>query len=361
MAADAVTTRRGDVCFLDATGAAVLELHGVEISRPRHGAFEDLLHRVEWQPQPRASGALRAAARWLVVADPAAYVTELVARLQAAGDTCVVVSSAQALGGAVADVLASAPSVTGCVHLASVGVDPDASPTAPAAADPGWASALAVVHALAASAAGSPPRLWLVTRGAQRVTPADTSASLGAAAVWGLGATIAYEHPALRSTRVDLPLGLGGIDPAALAEELLGADTEDQVALRGTTRYAARLVRGAPTDVASSATRCPITADGAYLITGGTGGLGLVVARWLVARGARHLTLMGRRDPTAEVTEVVEELRAAGAEVSIARGDVTRRTDVRRRHHRADGRTAPGRRDPRRRIRRRRVAGESGS
>ena len=109
VAADAVTTRLGDVCFLDATGAAVLELHGVEISRPSHGALEDLLHRVEWQPQPRASGALRAAARWLLVADPATYVTELVARLQAAGDTCVIVSSAQALGGAVADVLASAP------------------------------------------------------------------------------------------------------------------------------------------------------------------------------------------------------------------------------------------------------------
>ena len=53
------------------------------------------------------------------------------------------------------------------------------------------------------------------------------------------------------------------------------------------------------------------------------------MARWLVSRGARHLTLMGRRAPTADVTEVMEELRAAGAEVSIARGDVTRRTDVR--------------------------------
>ena len=179
------------------------------------------------------------------------------AHLQAAGDTCVVVSSAQALGGVVADVLASAPPVTGCVHLASVEVDPDASPTAPAAADPGWASALAVVHALAAASDDAPPRLWLVTRGAQHVTPADTSASLSAAAVWGLGATIAYEHPALRSTRVDLPLDLAGIDAAALAEELLGADIEDQVALRGTTRYAARLVRGAPTDVASSGTVAP--------------------------------------------------------------------------------------------------------
>ncbi len=151
--------------------------------------------------------------------------------------------------------------------------------------------------------------------------------SLGAGAVWGLGAAIAYEHPGLRTTRVDLAPDPDGIDVAALAEELLGADAEDQIALRGTTRYAARLVRGAPAAVASSG--MPIAADGAYLITGGTGGLGLVAARWLVARGARHLTLMGRRAPTVDVIRAVEELRAAGAEVSIARGDVTRRTDVR--------------------------------
>jgi NADPH:quinone reductase-like Zn-dependent oxidoreductase len=36
-------------------------------------------------------------------------------------------------------------------------------------------------------------------------------------------------------------------------------------------------------------------AGGTYLITGGLGGFGLAVARWLVERGARHLILMGRR------------------------------------------------------------------
>src|SRR4029079_11116207 len=110
-------------------------------------------------------------------------------------------------------------------------------------------------------------------------------------------------------------------------EELLGADAEDQVALRGAARYAARLVRGAPTSVASSVagSTVPVTADGAYLITGGTGGLGLVVARWLVSRGARHLTLMGRRPPTADVARVVDELRAPGGGGGIAPGDGTRR------------------------------------
>src|SRR5690606_33941508 len=35
--------------------------------------------------------------------------------------------------------------------------------------------------------------------------------------------------------------------------------------------------------------------EGTHLVTGGLGGLGLEVARWLVERGARRLALVGRR------------------------------------------------------------------
>ena len=40
--------------------------------------------------------------------------------------------------------------------------------------------------------------------------------------------------------------------------------------------------------------------DGTYLVTGGLGGLGLKVARWLVDRGARHLVLLGRSGASEE-------------------------------------------------------------
>ena len=35
--------------------------------------------------------------------------------------------------------------------------------------------------------------------------------------------------------------------------------------------------------------------DGQYIVTGGLSGLGLEVAEWLVARGAKHISLVGRR------------------------------------------------------------------
>lgn len=67
----------------------------------------------------------------------------------------------------------------------------------------------------------------------------------------------------------------------------------------------------------------PAIREGTYLITGGLGELGLEVARWLVARGARQLVLVSRGAPTGPQLEVVEELRRSGAQVSCLAGDVS--------------------------------------
>ncbi|MDI3412157.1 SDR family NAD(P)-dependent oxidoreductase [Bacillus sonorensis] len=76
--------------------------------------------------------------------------------------------------------------------------------------------------------------------------------------------------------------------------------------------------------------------DGSYLITGGFGALGLLVARWLAERGARHLILMGRKPlperhawndirpdhPMADRVKAVKELEKLGAAVHVAAVDV---------------------------------------
>jgi len=83
----------------------------------------------------------------------------------------------------------------------------------------------------------------------------------------------------------------------------------------------------------------PVRDDGSYLITGGLGGLGLKVARWLFDRGARHLVLTGRRglpgreawpslDPDTEPGRNVAAVRAmetAGAVVEVHAVDVSDR------------------------------------
>jgi NAD(P)-dependent dehydrogenase (short-subunit alcohol dehydrogenase family)/acyl carrier protein len=69
-------------------------------------------------------------------------------------------------------------------------------------------------------------------------------------------------------------------------------------------------------------------ADASYLLSGGLGGLGLRIAGWMVERGARHLTLVGRRPATDGAREAVRALEARGARITVIQADVSRPADV---------------------------------
>jgi acyl transferase domain-containing protein/SAM-dependent methyltransferase len=69
--------------------------------------------------------------------------------------------------------------------------------------------------------------------------------------------------------------------------------------------------------------------DATYLITGGFGGLGVLLADWMVGRGARHIALFGRRAPNGDRAAAIEALRARGADVRVLVGNVASPDDVR--------------------------------
>jgi len=73
-----------------------------------------------------------------------------------------------------------------------------------------------------------------------------------------------------------------------------------------------------------------VRADGTYLITGGLGGLGLVVAERLVERGAGHVMLMSRGEPDEKTRALINVWNMNGTRVSVVRGDVARDEDVER-------------------------------
>jgi len=68
--------------------------------------------------------------------------------------------------------------------------------------------------------------------------------------------------------------------------------------------------------------------DAAYLITGGAGGFGLELAKWMAQNGARHLALMSRSGPSDEAQAEIDELCSRGVSVMDLRGDVTRAGDL---------------------------------
>jgi len=77
-----------------------------------------------------------------------------------------------------------------------------------------------------------------------------------------------------------------------------------------------------------SACAAGIFADGAYLVTGGFGGIGSHLLRWLVERGARNVVLVGRNGPRAASRDAIEWAEAHGARVSVRLADVANPGEV---------------------------------
>ncbi|HEV7773322.1 MAG TPA: SDR family NAD(P)-dependent oxidoreductase [Conexibacter sp.] len=176
--------------------------------------------------------------------------------------------------------------------------------------------ALALLQTWLASEALADARLVLVTRGALAVRD-DELPHLPAAAVWGLARSAAAENPG-RIVSVDLDRG--GDVPWL---PLLGVD-DPQLAIRSGVAYAPRLVR-LPAEAEAAAAQ-PATPDGTVLVTGGTGGLGALIARHLAGRGARRLLLASRRGADAEgAEELVTELAQLGCEATLAACDLADR------------------------------------
>ena len=70
--------------------------------------------------------------------------------------------------------------------------------------------------------------------------------------------------------------------------------------------------------------------DGAYLITGGLGGLGLFLAEKMAAAGCGRIVLSSRSQPTLEALETIERIRAIGADVVVECGDIAQPSTAQR-------------------------------
>jgi myxalamid-type polyketide synthase MxaB len=68
--------------------------------------------------------------------------------------------------------------------------------------------------------------------------------------------------------------------------------------------------------------------DSRYLITGGFGALGLQVAQWLAAKGAKHLMLVGRNQASPVAQQIIQQLEQAGVQVACIQADVSNSEDL---------------------------------
>ncbi|MET9432576.1 SDR family NAD(P)-dependent oxidoreductase [Streptomyces sp. NPDC006551] len=162
-------------------------------------------------------------------------------------------------------------------------------------------------------------RLVLVTRNAVAVEPGEPVTGLAAAAVWGLVRTAQSEYPD-QLVVVDVADTAGTAAPEATAAAIESAvrTGEPQIAVRNGELLVPRLTKAAG-PVADATGNGGIepgfgwNPDGTVLITGGTGGLGALIARHLHhEHGVRNLLLVSRRGPDAPgAAELMAELDGA--------------------------------------------------
>ncbi len=143
------------------------------------------------------------------------------------------------------------------------------------------------------------PQLFFITQGIQPIGPMT---DLDNATFNGFFKTLKLEMPSLNTRHIDLAL-----NEKWPPEELLADDSEDQVAYRQGIRYVPRFVY--EKEIAKQVEKTlEIDPKGSYLITGGLGALGLLCAKWLVEKGAKHLVLIGRRaSPSIEIPGAIVE------------------------------------------------------
>jgi acyl transferase domain-containing protein/thioesterase domain-containing protein/SAM-dependent methyltransferase/aryl carrier-like protein len=330
----------GDALFKDVTlytpdGEVVLELVGLRTQAVEWSAGADGVGRwlweTRWEKRLPSVGSLTPG-RWLVVGDGGPLTRQLVRELDEDGHRCTVVDStaadaASASGlAALAQGLASSHEVlpwSGVIYLRGARPQGPSGETLLAEQRGICGGLLHLAQALLRVAHQATPRLWVITQDAQ--ASSQQPLNLAATTLLGLGRAIAEELPAVRCTRIDVGQSTE-IDRLAkdVVAELAATDDEDEVALRPDGRFVSRIVRHAGTLTSSA----PVRADASYLITGGLGALGLEVAKWLTACGARHLVLMGRHGASLAVQDVIRALEQQGATVRIVEGDVAHREQV---------------------------------
>ncbi|WP_405876764.1 SDR family NAD(P)-dependent oxidoreductase [Streptomyces sp. NBC_01384] len=210
---------------------------------------------------------------------------------------------------------AEAAAVSGVLSLA--GLDERPHPDH-ASVPEGLAVSLALVQALGDAGIEAP--LWCVTRGAVATADDRAPAAPLQAGVWGLGRVAALEHPGRWGGLIDLPEAAGEPTLNLLADLLTGEATEDQIAVRGGKALGRRLVRAPHGDAPAARSFKP---RGTVLVTGGTGALGVRMARWLARNGAGHLVLTGRRGAdTPGIADLRQELQEQGTPVTVAACDM---------------------------------------
>ena len=327
---------RGRIVLTDDAGSTIAELTGIELKPVDLASvplsLEQKIFDAAWVQSAAPQGDAVADGTWVVLAESDSETTELAAEVttRLTSPTRRMISTTLADESAVTEAFAETaddpnlPPAGIVVLLAKRPFDDADADGALRRAQDLIVEISAAAHAAVDGWQGKSPRLWLVTRDGLSVhdnEPGDPAigALKGLIRNWrfpGEAARVLAGEPDLGATLLDL--GGAGDPVATLTSELAAATGDDVVAVREDGRYVERMVRATPDGGQHEAL---VRADGSYIITGGLGGLGTVVTRWLVERGAGRIVLNGRSEPSDAQRNNLDAL-GDGTEIVFVAGDI---------------------------------------
>lgn len=253
----------GNVLLCNEDGVVVAEIEGLRcaalqsIKMDKTRQLQPWTYALNWEPaDPVTVPGERS--RWLVFSDATGMGPALATELYAQGASEVIQVSAirpddaADRATAIEDALCQADLETcrGIVYLSALDISNDpADPVGSA----GAAQALTVIQRVAALAGSAAPRLYVVTRGAQKVHVEELVSGLAQSPVAGLARVAASEQPSLHCTLIDIDASGGTAISRQLAAELLAGSPEDDVAMRGEARLVHRMIRVSTSELEETA------------------------------------------------------------------------------------------------------------
>lgn len=363
----------GNISVFDENGRLLVDIQGftAQVIRDAQAVtvteLDKWLYEMAWQPQSRLDDAenrrvtVAASGTWILFVDKTGVGHAAAKQLTKKGYTCILVDAGEydtsvesgshyqvdptkitEIQQLLTEIVDKAESpIQGLVYFWALDVPASAAMTSDLLAATQTNVGLTVMYIMKSIAQlEQKPTLWLITQGAQPVARNLQEMAVGQAPLWGLGRVIGHqEHVTNWGGLIDLDPIAGSEQVPLLVDEILAPDAEDQIAFRGQDRYVVRLTHstGHPTALPPQ-----FHANASYLITGGLGALGLLVAQWMIVQGARRLILLSRsalpprRDwhvlahthPFYQRVKTIQQLEAMGAAIHVASVDVTNETEL---------------------------------
>jgi phthiocerol/phenolphthiocerol synthesis type-I polyketide synthase A len=267
-----------DIAATAPDGAICIDIRGLRYAAVDAGASaasrsddpSTMVHAIDWQPFAPDEGEAAAQRGTIAVLGEDGVAGTLRDRLADAGYPAAALADARYIL-YVADSASDATDLDSAVRLSMEVAD--------------------VVRGLAERDDDNPATLWIVTRG---VREGSSNAAVRQSCLWGTAGVIRAEQPQMWGGLVDVTDAEEGEDVAdwvAPLAAILQTPAKSILSLRDGEFFTQAFV-----PVSGEPVREPLRCrpDAAYLITGGMGALGLLIAGWLADRGARRLVLAGR-------------------------------------------------------------------